>query len=157
MTLDERMNQFRLVSRDLFNHYFRIPHPYDGGAGWTPEERFSEVQRLLFRSLVIDSAKLVGREYGDVQECIIVASRTGSDIPLLLNREINSGYWDHPITAAPSSAALLFIGFFDWDQLDIRDNQYVRVKVENWPGHHDLAGKHALIESRHVRFEERKI
>lgn len=145
------MNQFRLASRELFNHYFRIPDPYDNN-GWLLEERFSHVQRILFQKLVTEPASLSDTEYGDLQPEILVELRCSESTRIMINREIRSGYWDYPIEKITQDARLLFISFFDWDQLDYRDNRYVRLQIDTWPSHPETSGKHALIESQYVRF-----
>jgi hypothetical protein len=53
--------------------------------------------------------------------------------PIMLNREIDPGYWDYSIQEVAREAQLTFICFFDWDQLAYRDNRYVRVRVDSWP------------------------
>jgi hypothetical protein len=76
----------------------------------------------------------------------------GDFAPLLINREIDSGYWDYPIREVGRLATLRFISFFDWDQLGVRDNMYVRVVIHSWPGASELEGKHALIGANYVQF-----
>ena len=150
MNLDEMMNRFRLASREVFNHYFRVPDPYDNN-GWLFEERFSEVQVVLFQKLVAEAASLSCVRYGCLQPEILVELRA-EQTPIMINREIDSGYWDNPIKEITKDARLLFISFFDWDQLDYRDNRYVRLQIDSWPLHPETAGSHALIESHYVSF-----
>lgn len=154
MSLDEMMKQFRLASRELFNHYFRISNSH-GGDKWGSIERFREVENLLFRKLVAEPASLEAFVYGDVQPAILVRLRDGLNAaPLMLNRDIDSGYWDHPLAEVPSGTELIFVRFFDWDELDFHDNQYTRVQVRSWSAHPEAIGKHALIESQYIRFVE---
>jgi hypothetical protein len=47
---------------------------------------------------------------------------------------------------------MLFVSYFDWDQLGYRDNKYVQVEIESWPMHPETGGKRALIESHYVTF-----
>lgn len=151
--LNELMNQFRLASRELFNHFFRVSDPYSSGQhAWLQEERFSEVQAVLFQQLVAEPISLSIVEYGTTQPNVLVELRYDGAVPIMLNREIDSGYWDHPVKEVGTDARLLFVCFFDWDQLDYRDNRYIRVQVDRWPTHPDIAGKHGLIESQYVRF-----
>jgi hypothetical protein len=153
MNIDETMNQFRLASRELFNNYFRSLHPYPATEGnWTREESFQEVQALLFKKQVIEPFKLGETNYGDVQSQIQVELRAGTSAPIMLNREIKSGYWDHPQKEISEDARLLFISFFDFDQLDYRDHQYIRVEVHDWTSHPELINKHALIERQYAQF-----
>ena len=151
MSLDEMMNQFRLASREMFNHYFRVLQPYEND-GWMLEERFGEVEELLFQKLVAEPASIKPVTYGHIQSDIGVELRSGEFAPIMLNREIDSGYWDSPLEEITKDAKLFFLSFFDWDNLDYHDNRYVRVQVGDWPSHPEAIGKHALIESQYVKF-----
>lgn len=151
INVDEMMNRFRLASREVFNHFFRVPDGYDND-GWLFEERFSHVQVILFQKLVTEPASLSNVRYGDLQPEILVELRGGDSAPIMINREVDSGYWDYPLKVVTKDARLLFVNFFDWDQLDYRDNRYVRLQIDHWPSYPEAAGKHALIESHYVRF-----
>jgi hypothetical protein len=70
----------------------------------------------------------------------------------MLNREVNSGYWDYPISEVTREPVLLFVQFFDWDILAYRDNQYVMAEVRDWSSNPETAGKRALIEFQCVQF-----
>jgi hypothetical protein len=151
MQLDVLVNQFRLASRELFNHYFLISPASDDA--WGSLERFREVQEVLFRKIVTEPALLTPIPYGDAQPEISVELRDGVNVaPIMINRDIDSGYWDYPLSEVTRGAELFFVSFFDWDQLNYRDNQYVRVQVSGWIEHQELSGKHALIESQYVHF-----
>ena len=149
--IDVLLNQFRVASRELFNNYFRISDPYEND-GWTLEERFSEVEAVLFDNLVIKPADLPNIPYKTLQSRICAEIRSGTAAPILLNRDLKSGYWDFPIREVTPDARLGFISFFDWDQLFYRDNRYVLVQVVDWAAHPETLGKWALIESHYVRF-----
>jgi hypothetical protein len=150
--LNELMNSFRLATRELFNHYFLVPGARDDNA-WRVVERFGEVQEVMFRTLVTGPASLPTIRYGDIQPEILVELRERLDrAPVLLNREVQSGYWDHPLPELTRSAKLAFISFFDWDEVSYRDHQYARAQVLEWPEHPEVVGKHALIESQYVHF-----
>jgi len=149
--IDKMMTQFRLASRELFNNFFRVADPYDND-GWLFEGRFSEVQAVLFQKLVTEPASLPNVRYGSLQTGIVVKLRNSEMVPIMLNRELKSGYWDYPLKEVTKEAELSFVSFFDWDQLDCRDNRYVLVQVQRWPSHPETIGKQALIESHYVRF-----
>ena len=152
MTLDESLNQFRLASRELFNGYFRVAEkPYENG-GWLQEERFSFVQESLFEQLVAQPHELPEAKYGSRQPGISVSLRAGEFAPIMVNRSTDSGYWDHPLVEVTKEVRLSFMRFFDWDQLGIRDNQYVRVVIEAWPSHPEVNGFQALIEAQYVAY-----
>jgi hypothetical protein len=164
MTLDERMNRFRLGSRELFNHFFHVPAATDEAsalpAGTSSayndeacdmEARFSDVEAVLFEKLVIEPAQLNQVEYKDPHPQIVVKLNS-KQCPVMLNREVSSGYWDFPIREVTDDARLLFIRFFDFDVLSYRDNRYVWVQVDDWPSRPETAGKHALVETQYVHF-----
>jgi hypothetical protein len=154
MTLDELMNRFRVASRELFNNYFRVPvRSNNSTEAWDPIHDFSEVQNVLFETLVAHPSKLPLLPYGACQPSMVVTLRPHF-APIMLNREVDSGYWDYPLNQVAADALLLFIEYFDWDQLAVRDNQYVRVKVDNWASHPEAVGKHALIDSHYVWFDK---
>jgi len=154
MTIDELMNQFRLASREIFNQYFRHTPPWPTSKdGFALEERFKSVREVLFEKMVTEPANIKVVAYGEVQPNIGVKLKHGDFAPILINREFNSGYWDHPVREVPTEAVLVFECFFDFDCYDYHDNQYVRVSINNWPSHPELIGKDALIESQYVRYE----
>jgi hypothetical protein len=154
MDLDARINRFRIASRELFNQFFRVDDAYNNDQAWILEERFCEVQELLFQKLVIEPAGLPTVAYGVLNPSIRAVLRHGEFAPIMLNREVDSGYWDHPLREVTREAKLAFISFFDWDQLDYRDHRYVRVQVLEWPSQPSVVGKHAFIEAHYVRFCE---
>lgn len=145
------VKQFRLASRELFNCFFRVSNPYEND-GWILYERFRDVEKKLFEKLVTEPAGLSLTAYGDTQKELLVELRDSASAPIMVNRKIESGYWDHPISEVTSKARMLFICFFDWDKLSCLDNSFVRVCIDQWPSHTELVGKHALIQSHHVRF-----
>jgi hypothetical protein len=154
MQLDATLNNFRLASRELFNHHFRASDAGSNDA-WSLVERFREVEELLFQKLVSEPFDLGKVRYGEPQLGITVALRNGLETaPIMVNREVDTGYWDHPLVTVPRAAEMIFVSFFDWDQLSYRDNQYVRVRLNSWPAHPEIGGKHALIESHNVLFSQ---
>ena len=150
----EAVNEFRLASRGLFNDYFRVKNePYDNG-GWSLLERFCEVEDVLFQSLVGPVCKSELGPYGQTQVGLLVTLRSGRFAPIMLNREVESGYWDHPVTEITEEADIQFVRFFDWDQLATRDYRYVEVVVKSWPTKPELEGKHGLIETQYTAYSE---
>ena len=153
MDIDDLMNQFRIASRELFNHYFRFDDPYSiEKESWALQERFSELQRVLFDKMVVDPAGIGSGIYGHPLEQIIASGRLDGTLPAMINREKVSGYWDYPVREIPGSTKLVFVAFFDWDQLAVRDNRYVRAQIVTWPGREEAVGKHVLVESNLVKF-----
>jgi len=154
VSLDEMMNEFRIASRELFNGYFRAAGAtrYDERS-WQLEQRFRAVQAVLFQKMVAERAAIDMMEYGYLQPQISVTRRAGEFGPLMLNRDVASGYWDHPVKEFTKDVRFAFIDFFDFGALEYCDNRYVRVRVTHWPRRADLVGKRALIETQYVRFK----
>jgi hypothetical protein len=152
MQIDAAMNSFRLASRELFNYHFHAQDPGNDEA-WKAVERFREVEAILFQKLVSEPLSLKKVRYGESQLEISVALRKNMEMaPIMVNRDVDSGYWDHSLEKVPQHAKMAFISFFDWDQLSVRDNQFVRVQLLYWPAHAEVEGKHALIESQSIQF-----
>ena len=150
MLLDDSMKKFRLASRELFNGYFRVDQPYEND-GWSLEERFSIVEEQLFEQLVSVPHGLTN-VYGLQQPEVSVVLRGSEFAPIMVNRTADSGYWDHPLVEVTKEVRLSFLRFFDWDQVGVRDNQYVRVVIVEWPSHPEVSGFQALIEAQYVAF-----
>ena len=153
-TVNEALNAFRLASRGLFNDYFRAKgEPYEND-GWSLLERFCEVEEVLFQNMVGPACDSELVPYGQPQEHLLVKLRAGGFAPIMLNRENDSGYWDHPVTEVTEDAAMQFIRFFDWDQLATRDNRYVEIVITSWPSKPELVGKHGLLETQYTAYSE---
>jgi hypothetical protein len=146
MDIDALMKRFRLASRDLFNHYFH--RSVCDGDALDSFERFGEVEQSLFRAMVTWPAGLAEVEYPELQPEVRFTSCTGRGAPCLLSRK--DCVWDEE--ALPELAQLAFVCFFDWEELSLRDNLYVRGEVVDWPGREDLAGCPIMVESQYVRF-----
>jgi hypothetical protein len=123
---------------------------------WELYEHFTTIEENLFLALVSKTTGISSVTYGYIQPEILVKPRpeTRYGIPIMLNREIDSGYWDHPINLATSDCLFTFVSFFDWDQKSYKDNRYVRVVVKDWPENLSLVGKHALIETQYVLYNK---
>lgn len=150
MEIDEAMIKFRIASREVFNNYFRVFGPREQALAMA--DRFSDIEALLFERLVLEPLEFPIVRYGGVQSNIRVKIRFGKHGTIMLNREINSGYWDHPVKEFTTDVELLFVSFFDFDPIVCCDNQYVMVQVHSWPQHEDLIGKRALVEAAYMSY-----
>ncbi len=157
MNLDHCMNNFRAASRDLFNRYFRTKKGWKSwDESWALRENFSELELVMFQTMVCNPLGLPNTSLGQVQERIKVVAHN-YPLPAMVNRDIHSGYWDFPVCELGSRTTLLFISFFDWDNLEGFDNQYVRALILDCPRHPEINGKHALIEAELVKFREARV
>jgi hypothetical protein len=154
LTIDTLVNKFRIASRELFNNYFLEHLQVNDDVEF--DEHFSFVEEHLFRALVTLRAGIPDVTYGCVQPSIVVSANSQNvcGIPIMLNRDIDSGYWDHDIDTAMPGCTFTFLHFFDWDEKSYRDNRYVRAVIREWPGNASLVGKHALIETQYVSYSK---
>lgn len=58
-----------------------------------------------------EPAALSDIKYGAIQ-INVVELRDSESVPCMINREIDSGYWDYPVKVIYKDARLLFISFF---------------------------------------------
>jgi hypothetical protein len=154
MKIDDLINKFRVASRELFNNYFRIENPWsteNQEEAWYRQHRYLEVEKTLWQQLVLDMAEIDGPGYEANEAHPKIRLKIKSDRgPIMLNREFTSGYWDYPVKEVTNKAVFAFVSFFDFDNLSIRDNQYVRAKVLDWQAHPETIGKHALLDANNV-------
>ena len=113
---------------------------------------FRDLEAIAFEKLVADRLSANTAPYGSLQPGIIVIPKVGDDISALINRDVDSGYWDFPVATIPGGAVMHFIEFFDWDSLGVRDNKYVRVRIASCPANVAIEGRDALIDAQDVSF-----
>ena len=147
------MEGFRVASRELFNHHFRVKSAWENQEqAWLLAERFDGVRLVLFQKMVSEAIDVDVAEYGVPQERILVVPKFGTVISADINRDVDSGYWDFPTGTIHSDAVLHFVEFFDWDVLSVRDNEYVRVLIASCASNPEIAGKHALVHACQVSY-----
>ncbi len=121
---------------------------------WDSLEQFDEIRRILFGELVLGK---VGRKWplrSLFENALPFFQITPSfERPIMIQNprpEAASGYWDHPVNRIkPGLAELLFISYFDWNEMDYADLRYYRVKIASFAAHPELVGREALIERQH--------
>lgn len=120
-------------------------------------EGFAIVQRELFERLICVPFELKHFEYGLEPQLNIQVKPDHGNAPIMLNRDINSGYWDHHLTEISNEPVLVFLEFFDWRSQHIMDNQYVKIQVLTSSVYPDIVGKQGLIEVTNVTFDYREL
>ncbi len=151
--INEQMNRFRLASRSTFNQYFYPTSYGEKGFSLAAFERFEAVEQALFNSLVIKPCQLTPVRYGtDVINEIGVCVSSSGQVPVMINREVDSGYWDHPVREITSDTKMSFIGYFDFDHTRPMDHRYARVVIVATQPDSEILGKHALIETQYIEF-----
>jgi hypothetical protein len=144
-----RMNAYRECVRHLWNTQFQAEA--EPGHDWDLRDGFNKVAAQLFRLLIL---RPLDRENWDFQPdhwsprepfpFLRVVVDTTSEI--LVNRELASGYWDHPLKAVHTDELdLRFLQYFDWWDLGVRDWAYYRVRIVGSATHPAVVGKDALL------------
>jgi hypothetical protein len=146
MSIHDRLVTFRLASRQLFNGFFR--HSIKSAAALEDEERFGNVEDELFSMLVSDPEGIANTTYHEPQHEILIKFQAGIRSKRWLVNRASS--WGEEI--CPDDAELHFEAFFDWDQMGVKDYQYVRVWVADCPSQIPLVGMEALVEFQDVEF-----
>lgn len=159
MDMNDAITRFRIASRELFNNYIYPLYDRENALNdknWEIDTIFAQLNAALFRAMVAKRFELGEARYGEVNPDIGVNLKYKQTVPIQVNRGIDTGYWDFPLKEVSPQVRLSFIDFFDWDSLGIRDYQYVRTKIEEWPEHPEAVGKQGLIEARYVEFSPGK-
>lgn len=153
VSLDRCMDDFLTATRGLFNRYFRELDPEANPCrAWDREELYSEIEAALYRALVLLPCELAELAYKKEHPQIIVTPNGDFDLPVMLNREIDGGYWDYPLDKLPRDTKLHFLSYFDWSGIDRKDHRYVRAVVDAAPQRADILRKHCLVETHYVTF-----
>jgi len=71
----------------------------------------------------------------------------GQAMPVMINREKTSGYWDHPIRELKKDEAVIgFVHCFDFSGMDMqRRYEYLRGRILECSGRPEIVGKDILI------------
>ncbi len=157
--ITDLMQKHRECSRHLWNTYF-WPQA-EAEDDWDLRDRFEDIHVKLLSALVLWPLEREDQEptpaYWHPLKPVSFIRVVPSDLcanacPVLINREIASGYWDHPITeVAASDIDMRFIHYFDWSNIGHRDFEYIQVLIVSSITHPELIGRHALVKPINVR------
>jgi len=138
--------QYRECARHIRNAYYVPRNLSDGDI----VEAFDELSILLFRHLVLGELG-VNRELNDwlsEPASIFPIVPSGDVCPIMINRKEQSDYWDHPLTEIKKDdLEMVFIDYFDWDDMDLIDLRYYRVRITASSVYPELIGSDALIST----------
>lgn len=148
-------DHYRVSARTIWNTAF---WPDPDFRNWDSIDQFHEIENLLFQELVLTK---LDREWPlhDIFRNAIpffhIVPTIEHGTPIMIQKprsETMSGYWDDPVNLIkPKQAELLFIAYFDWNQMDYIDLRYYRVKIASFDDHPELVGREALIERQHAK------
>ena len=149
------MRHYQESARTSWSSFFK-PLTFSSDKPEEGLERFIEVERSLFKSLVLwELEQCRFEEYfgknpipflrvlprPELLRCNVMISRNRDDSPH------GAWYWDDPVTFFEDEKPdLRFIDYFDWDAENFRDYQYIRTRVTSFQSHPHLVGRDALLE-----------
>lgn len=146
-------DHYRTSVRSIWNAAF---WPDPDFRNWDSLDGWFEIARILFDELVL---RKLNKRF-PVEDLFrrpipfFSVAPAASTVPILIARptpEVPKGLWDDPVNrVASGDAALHFLAFFDWNQLDYRDLQYYHVSIAAFDKHPHLIGREALIERQYV-------
>jgi hypothetical protein len=144
------LNSYREVARFVWNNFLRPSADFQSLASFEVicNELFSEV---VLRPLGQSSDR---HQMLNNQKDSLVVGPASEAVPIMINRPSQDGnkYWDEAVTQIDrDSVKLLFINYFDWDQMGFVDFQYYRVNIVRFDKHPELVGREALIDVQHAR------
>ena len=148
--------KYREATRHLWNSHFRasVSSPSTHGN----LDRYEEIDKLLFISLVLDSIGRSDYEFNfrdDSYPFLHVLPNEGADaLRLRLSDPLvgRGRSWNEPTNVAGASSAVLeLIEFFEWDRYAWVSFPYYRVRVRSFPGQPHLENLEALVEVQTVR------
>ena len=159
-------NQWRSVCRSLWNETYMsiiIKH----GGETELEEQFCKIEQLLFSSIVLYQLKGDVAESDFLDDHMNIAPRVlerfrivprAQSMPVMINREITSGYWDHPITELRKNEAFVgFVHYFDFCAMDtLRRYEYVRGRILDSSKYPEIVGKDLLVPADLSWIEDKK-
>jgi hypothetical protein len=147
-------DHYRSTARTIWNTAF---WPDPDFRNWDSIEQFHEIEKLLFQELVfakLDREWPLSDLFVNAIPFIQMEPSIAHGTPILIQNPrpgAPTGYWDDPVNLIkPKQAELLFIAYFDWNEMDYIDLRYCRVKIASFDAHPELVGREALIERQHA-------
>jgi hypothetical protein len=143
------LNEYRECVRHLWNIHFR--RDAERNNDWDLSDLFDEVAAKLFHALVL---RKLGRDQVQVQPDFLCPKDPlmflRFEFPrrsdLMVNRGVNTGYWDDPLRDASSDDLdLRFVQFFDWSSREYRDFALYRARIVASVPYPKVVGRDVLV------------
>ena len=155
--ITELVSRHRECSRHLWNTYY-WPQA-EAEEDWDLRDQFEDISARLFSSLVLwplerESFQFRPANLLPYQEVPFIHVVPKGMCIAHVNREIESGYWDHPISELKEGDVdMRFVHYFDWWVLGHREFEFIRVLIISSAEHPELNGRHALVKPLNVKVE----
>jgi len=147
-------DHYRMSARAIWNTAF---WPDQDFRNWDSIEQFHEIEKLLFQELVlakVDREWPLQKLFGNAIPFFHVVPSLVHGTPILIQKPrpgAPTGYWDDPVNLVqPGQGKLIFIAYFDWNEMDYIDLRYYRAKIARFDTHSELVGREALIERQNA-------
>lgn len=151
MNVTQKFRIFRECGRDLWNLYLRDSQreEYLSRLCW----QFDKILRELFQIILLDPCEVSCEvEYvkGGLEDfpeifCVEIPNLNSDSIYISRERG-HCGYWDFDLKGVSlEGIELVFIDFFDFEQIEWREFQYLRVNIVGFPAAPECIGRQALI------------
>jgi len=143
---------YRECARHVRNTYFSTIATED----WNTAESFDQINDVLFRQMVLyrletTYAKRLDTAVEDNKILIVPGSLY---MPVMIARDKQGGYWDHPVKELePGFATISFKSYFDWDEHDLIDYRYYKGIILESSRYSNIVGHEVLIETIHGKLE----
>jgi len=150
VNVNKIFDKYREAARHLRNVYYcNNNHESD----WGLRSDFNEIRKLLYHHLILNELDLTEvRDFRNEPSKYFNLVSDGNILPAMINRNGDSGYWDHPITKlVDDEYDIRFIDYFDFDQMGHCDFRYILARIFFSKNHPQINNYNALIETQYVQ------
>jgi len=138
--------KYREAARHLRNSFY-VPSDNND---WDTVEDFDEVSVMLFKHLVLGEFQLPRGDFDWLAQpsSYFIVESSADDLPIMVNRDKQSGYWDNPIRKVKKGDLKMhFIDYYDWDSMGQIDFRYYRIRIMESDKFPQVVGFDAFIET----------
>jgi hypothetical protein len=149
------MDHYRVVARSVWNTgFWCVPELRT----WDARDGFQETKKILFTHLVVAQLPHLNRQHGPAASLTYnyrVVPLDPGPVPIMIQqprKDDRNWYWDYPLREIRAQdAELLFLDYFDWNEMGYLDFQYYRVRIEAFRLQPHLVGREALVEHQNAK------
>jgi hypothetical protein len=144
-----RFDEYRECVRHLWNVHFRPDAELNND--WDLRDSFDRLAVELFRVLVLRKigrmdAELAPDYFYPRVPLMFFRLEFPERTDIMINRGIDTGYWDDPLRMASSDDLdVRFVQFHDWSLLEYRDFAHYRGRIVGSRSHSHVIGRDILI------------
>jgi hypothetical protein len=146
------LDHYRMAARSVWNTAF---WPVPELRNWDSDERFDEIQRILFEELVLRQLNRQWPAEDIFRKPIpfLHVVPASPSVPIMIQKprpDTRNQYWDDPVNRIErGESELHFCEYFDWNRMAYRDLLYYRTAIVAFPTQSHLVGREALLERQY--------